>query len=305
MNNGAKTVRPVCVIAGMPRASTTFLYYTLAKHPSCFVPSRKELEFFSINEARGQEWYYDFYSAMSDGQVGFDISPLYFFSPDLPEKIKAFFKTPRVILILRDPVDFAISFYKNRVGVHGHELGFEDFISGYSYEKDGSSIELSIRPGVIRQQIDSYRERLGDDILLVDFRAMQAVPLDVLTAIEKFCRIPPYFSAENFENVRVNASDQVSVQAINKLMHKKWFADLVTTLVPKKLIMAIRYRLQASKRTGRLPVSEEDEEQYRSLVRRDLAGDAEFMAEIFVDSPFVLGTGKTFCSKIPTIGSPK
>ena len=51
----------ICIVVGMPRAATTYLYQTLASHPDAFVPARKELEFYSINYARGNAWYESFF----------------------------------------------------------------------------------------------------------------------------------------------------------------------------------------------------------------------------------------------------
>lgn len=284
----------ICVIAGMPRASTTFLYHTLDKHPSCFMPARKELEYFSLNEGRGADWYYDFFADTNPAQVGFDISPMYFFAEGAPEKIKAFFTRPKVVLIVRDPAEFAMSFYRNRVAADGPGLEFEAFLSGYQYHKDDACIEMSIGPGVLMSRIEAFRNCLADDLLLIDFRLIQNAPVRALQAIERFCGIEAYFSDSNFDNVKVNASDQLNIKFINRLMHKKWFADTVAAVVPKKLIMAVRYRLQTAKRSGAAVVAPDVETRYAQETRAKLAQDAEYIDSLFSGSPLVLGSGQAF-----------
>lgn len=284
----------LCIIAGMPRASTTFLYHTLARHPDIFVPSRKELEYFSLNSDRGSDWYLNFFKEKSASQVGFDISPLYFFDPGTPAAIRDYFEQPKVVLIIRDPAEFLVSFFKNRVAADGPGLEFDAYLDGYRYTKDGSSIDLAFRPGVFEECMRRFSENLGSGLLLVDFRLVGTEPLRVLRAIERFCGLAGHFDDDNFENVKVNASDQLNIRLVNRLMHQKWFADLVTALVPKKLIMAARYRLQTAGRPGRPQFDRDIESQRLEQADRLYAGDAKYIQDLFSDSPLRLGNGEPY-----------
>ena len=69
-------MKKICIVAGMPRSGPTFLYYTLQKHPSFFVPVRKEIDFFNLNYEKGREWYAKYFSSMPKEDIGFDISHL-------------------------------------------------------------------------------------------------------------------------------------------------------------------------------------------------------------------------------------
>ena len=186
--NPSSTTQQICVVAGMPRASTTFLYHTLASHPSCFVPSRKELEYFSLNGSRGDDWYRSFFADANPADTALDISPLYFFSPGCAQRISEYFKRPRVVLILRNPAEFIVSFYNNRRAADGESLLFEEFLAGYEYQKDGEHMHLGFRPGLFRERILEFQSVLGDNLLLIDFRSIQEDPLAALQAIERFLR---------------------------------------------------------------------------------------------------------------------
>ena len=59
----------IFIIAGMPRASTTFLYQRFQEHPAIYCPYRKETNFFSVTYGKGLDWYRGLYSGIAAGQV--------------------------------------------------------------------------------------------------------------------------------------------------------------------------------------------------------------------------------------------
>lgn len=278
----------------MPRASTTFLYYTLGKHPQMFVPSRKELEYFTLNQGRGAGWYENFFSDMTPEQAGFDISPMYFFGKETADRILAYFDSPRVILVLRDPAEFAVSYYKNRIASQKSVPEFDDFLTRSEYEKDGSSMEVCIAGGEVSRSIEAFKNALSDRLLLVDYRCIKSDPVRALNAIESFCGVAKYFSDDTFENIRVNASDQLNHGLVNRLMHQRWFVDLVIRLVPKKLIMKVRLWVQGGKSKDHSLLDASTEDELLNTSRDILQEDVAYYESQFPDGPFYLGSGARF-----------
>ncbi|MFC1808471.1 sulfotransferase, partial [Candidatus Omnitrophota bacterium] len=126
----------ICIIAGMPRTGTTFLYYNMQRHPSIFVTIMKETDFFSLNYDRGFNWYGSLYEKMMPGQVGFDISPLYFQYNKLSiERIREFNPSAKVILTVREPVSWICSLYNSQMSLMFKKIDFSEFIKGYDYVK--------------------------------------------------------------------------------------------------------------------------------------------------------------------------
>ncbi len=248
----------VCIVAGMPRAATTYLYQTLADHPGAFVPARKELEFYSINFERGADWYQSFFADCTQEQVGFDISPIYFFSDLAIERISAKDVVSKAILIVRKPSEFVLSWYKNRLVGDPNLPAFENFLTGHGYVKDGVTVNIDLSPGQIPARIERFVEALGERLLVLDYADVDAHPVAALQAIEAFAGVGSYFTEETLDTDPVNASNQQPNRVIAYLSHKKWFADLVTTLLPRSLILYIRSRIQSTTRSK--PVLEEAEE---------------------------------------------
>ena len=283
------------VIAGMPRAATTFLYQTLPAHSGVFVPARKETDFFAVNHYRGADWYLDFFAGMSAEETGFDISPMYFMDPDAPHRIAAFNPDARIALVIREPIGWILSLHRQMQGMHYREIAFKDFAVGYTYKKDGRSLELRFAPGYIADTIRRYREVFGGRLLLCDFAAIGRDPLPTLRAIEQFAGLAPHFEAHNFNNVKVNSSLKKSPKLVNILMQQRLFADLVIGVVPKRLILAIRQWVQAPKTqpVEQSPATREDTEA-RALASEMFARDSEYVSALFRESSIVTGTGEVF-----------
>ncbi len=123
---------PTFLGIGVPRAGTTWLHGLLDSHPDVYVPTRrKELYYFDLHYGRGVEWYEKFFPADADaGQyraIG-EITPYYFFCRECPERI-ATMGIGKLLLMLRNPVDRAWSYYSQKVQNRGFSGSFEDFLT--------------------------------------------------------------------------------------------------------------------------------------------------------------------------------
>lgn len=128
---------PNFLVIGAPRSGTTTLHYSLGQHPEVFVSPNKEPHFFLFDE-RGapppsmparqvqrlqQRSIRDLneYTALFDGAterhraVG-ESSPGYMLFPEVAARIKAHLPDVRLLAILRQPIDQALSFFIVRGG---------------------------------------------------------------------------------------------------------------------------------------------------------------------------------------------
>tara|TARA_B100000674_G_scaffold60527_1_gene42003 strand:- start:423 stop:1154 length:732 start_codon:yes stop_codon:yes gene_type:complete len=105
---------------GTQKGGTTTLHRLLGEHPEVFLPACKEVHFFDQNYSEGEAWYRQhFQGARADQRCG-DITPFYLFHPDVPGRIHQHLPQARMIVLLRDPVERAISQV-----FHAQRLGFE------------------------------------------------------------------------------------------------------------------------------------------------------------------------------------
>lgn len=106
---------PNFIIIGSQRCGTTSLYTYLAQHPQILTPIKKEMDFFSWHFHRGIDWYLAHFPLMPEGEefVTGEASPSYFDYREAPERVYSACPEAKLIVLLRNPVDRAIShFYR-------------------------------------------------------------------------------------------------------------------------------------------------------------------------------------------------
>lgn len=111
--------RPNFLGLGVQKGGTTSLYRLLNHHPGVFLPQWKELHYFSLHHGLGEAWYADFFAKAKEEQCAGEITPYYIFHPLAPGRIKALVPHVKLIVLLRDPVERALSqlFHSKRLGL--------------------------------------------------------------------------------------------------------------------------------------------------------------------------------------------
>jgi hypothetical protein len=103
---------PDFVILGAQRAGTTSLYDWITDHDEVTPAWRKEVHYFDRNYGRGQSWYLSHFPVRRSGLVTGEASPYLLFHPLAPARAAADLPaTTRFIVLLRDPVQRAVSHY--------------------------------------------------------------------------------------------------------------------------------------------------------------------------------------------------
>jgi len=122
-------------IVGAPKAGTTSLHDVLIQHPEIFLPELKEPNFFTADEIKQQNLYYNeklvetpeeyqkLFSATQKKLKG-EASVSYLFYPSTAKRIQNYNPEAKIIIILRHPVQRAISHYQmdHRLGLINSSL---------------------------------------------------------------------------------------------------------------------------------------------------------------------------------------
>ena len=146
---------PDFLIIGVPRSGTTSLYNYIIEHPTVFQPLWKEVAFFSKHYDKGITWYKSHFpskltksliiSRGKDFQTG-ESTPNCLYHPQAPKRIFEVIPKVKMILLLRNPVDRAISHYWQSVRKTRETSSFEDVIKKQMNE-DPISDEKVFSPG--------------------------------------------------------------------------------------------------------------------------------------------------------------
>jgi hypothetical protein len=109
---------PDFVIIGAQKCGTTFLYQLLAQHPHVKPAFAKEVHYFDLNFAKGDNWYRSHFPLRPrNGRkyITGEASPYYLFHPHAPRRAFSVVPDARLIVLLRNPVDRAYSHYQHQV----------------------------------------------------------------------------------------------------------------------------------------------------------------------------------------------
>jgi len=119
---------PDFLILGAQKAGTTALYAYLRRHPAITGPSWKEVSYFDRHYARGPSWYRGNFPNLlrARGELVGEASPSYLFHPLAPQRVKELLPEARLVALVRNPVDRALSHYNHEVALGREPLSFED-----------------------------------------------------------------------------------------------------------------------------------------------------------------------------------
>lgn len=163
---------PHFLVLGTQKGGTTSLQHLLEQHPGVYLPPCKEVHYFSLHAQEAPPWYAAHYSEARWGQRRGDITPFYLFHPQAPARIQALLPRVRLIALLRDPVERALSQV-----FHARRHGFEplDVAEALAAEEDrlatGSAYSFQKHSYVARsrylEQLDRYEALFPKRRLLV------------------------------------------------------------------------------------------------------------------------------------------
>ena len=111
---------PHFLVIGAQKGGTTSLHHLLSRHSGIFLPSVKEVHYFSQHFHQSLQWYSSHYQQAKPGQLRGDITPFYIFHLAAPARIRSVLPGVRLVALLRDPVERTLSQY-----FHARRLGFE------------------------------------------------------------------------------------------------------------------------------------------------------------------------------------
>jgi hypothetical protein len=128
---------PEFIIIGAQKCGTSSLCSYLFRHPQVKPARRKEIHYFDSPEyALGTRWYkahFPLKTGLNHGNTAGHVitgeaSPYYLCYPHAPQRIHELVPRAKLIIMLRNPVDRALSHYNHQVRKGREQLSFEDAI---------------------------------------------------------------------------------------------------------------------------------------------------------------------------------
>lgn len=194
---------PQCLIIGVRKGGTRALLEFLNLHPG-IQAEKKEMHFFDddLNYNKGVDYYRKKMPYSYPDQVTMEKTPAYFVEESVPKRVHAMNSSIKLILILRDPVERAISDYM-QIYTTRREKGklhdrFEDLAID-SLTGDVNKSYKAIRRSIYHRHMERWLEYFPlEQFHFVSGENLVQNPVVELRKVEDFLRLDHALTHEHF-----------------------------------------------------------------------------------------------------------
>ena len=225
---------PHFIIIGTQKGGTNSLYHYLIQHPQILPATQKEIHYFSLNYQKGWQWYQSQFSSEADGinYITGEGSPYYLFHPQVPQRVYQNCPETKLIVLLRNPVERAISHYYWEVKLGLESLSFPEAIIQEHQRLAGEVEKLEEDPnyysynhqhfsylsrGIYVHQLQRWLEYFPQQqFLFLQSEAFYDNPKTVVNQVFEFLGLEPY-ALPKYPVMNANAYPKVSQTLYQRL----------------------------------------------------------------------------------------
>lgn len=242
---------PQLIIGGGMRCGTTALFSYLAKHPQLSASRRKEVHYFDLHFDRGEGWYKRQFRRSTTTPNGrptilFESSPYYMYDPRVAQRIHNAIPSIKLLFLLRDPIDRAVSHYQKNRRDNREPLSLADALEAEEERLAGEEEKMLRDPHYCSpiHQYFSYKARGRYAILLRRF--YQYFPREQIMIIKS--------------NSLFQRPEQTLKHVCNFLGVTDWQPDRFPVINPSLIKTAVPERIRAMLETDFEPQEKDLEE---------------------------------------------
>ena len=213
---------------------TTTLHGYLNMHSNVKMSSLKEVHYFDNNYKKSLEWYKSYFpiKAKRSSFISGESTPFYLFHPAVPRRVVSVLPKVKIIIVLRNPVERAISHYKHefrkgREVINSIEEAFAqenkrlnaiDKIDRDRYETFEYSAYSYLSRGKYKDQVERWIKEFGaSSILVLNSANLLANPQRELNKVFNFLEIP---KMEIIRHLNLNASTKTENTTNQRLLNQ-------------------------------------------------------------------------------------
>jgi hypothetical protein len=205
---------------GAQRTGTSWVYACLYEHPEICAPI-KEIHFFSRPRyENGLSWYEDHFKKCDDTKKSGEFSTSYLYSEEAAGRIAEAYPQTKIIAILRNPIDRAVSQYGN--AIKGGEIPETMPFAEY-YKTERSVLEQGL---YAKQLARYYAHFAASHILILIHEDARKDPQAFIQKIYAFLGVDAHFVPsmlnETINNTRVpkNISLEKNMHFLSEFLRK-------------------------------------------------------------------------------------
>jgi hypothetical protein len=196
---------PSTLVIGAQRSGTTSLFNYLVQHPGVLPPFGKEIHYFDFHYHKGEQWYrgrFPYTHRMRGGVLTLDATPYYLPHPLAPGRAAKLLPAAKLIAVLRNPVDRALSHYQHEVRGGRESLSFVEAIDQEAERLAGEEERLANEPGYyswnhhrysytrrglyLRQLLRWMRHFPRSQLLVLQSEALFRNPAETMATVHRF-----------------------------------------------------------------------------------------------------------------------
>jgi hypothetical protein len=202
---------PAALIIGTAKGGTTSLFNYLIEHPDVVAPLGKEMHYFDLYYSRGERWYrgrfpYEF--QLRGAALTLDASPYYMVHPLAAERAARLLPDVKLIALLRNPVDRALSHYNFAFQGGRETLSFAEAVEQETERIAGEEERLRTKPdyfssrhrtysylrrGLYLDQLRRWVEHFPRaNLLVIQSEWLFRDPAGATGAVQRFLGLRPY-----------------------------------------------------------------------------------------------------------------
>jgi len=230
---------PNLIIAGAPKSGTSSLFDYLMAHPEVGGSNKKETRYFLDKGYplfskeynyynQGLNGYLDYFLHLEnrDVKIIIEATPDYLYQTDAIHLIKNLPSNPKVLFILREPVERVYSLFRfaqNNMAVFPKHYSFSDYIKMATEESEQLNknplLKNAIQHSKYYEYLVNWIDVFGENVQCMVFEDMKNFTRDFLRAVSEKYEIDPCFYG-GFDFSRSNATTAVKSQAVHKVARK-------------------------------------------------------------------------------------
>ena len=290
--------RPNTFLIGVQKAATTSVFNWLGEHPEICAPlAMKDLEFFtrpSFYEEKGVGFLLKHYENCKKYQrIKIQGSVHYIFFEDALKRIKSFNPEAKFILILRQPVERAISGYKYAIKFNYENLSFKDAVEKEAQRIQSEDLRIIsectyVSHGYYAYQIKRFLKYFKKSQLkIILYEDVTDSPEKITKELYKFLGVNPEFKPEF---TAYNKTGSLKSKTLQKFFFgdhwiKKTLVRMISSIISEEKMAKLRWKIihmNTSNKEGKHKISkdlidrlnanfEADITELEQLIDRDLS----------------------------------
>ena len=231
---------PDLIIIGAQKSGTSSMYKYLCQHPQIIPSYKKEVHYFDgglnpneNNYEKGLKWYrahFPLKKLMGVHKRTFEASPLYIFNPLVPKRIYHILPNVKLIAILRNPTERAIShyFHEKRGGyeklpimeaLKEEEKRLKYVISDKEYRSDVFIHYSYKKRGLYKEQIERYLKYFNlQHFIILSSEEFFSEPGKTLRQVFRFIGVDQEFIVNDLNPINVGTNKRKVEPSVYKYL---------------------------------------------------------------------------------------